>query len=251
MAELAMDTRGAKPAPDAMTPAMEFLGDQAVLLRWGDQAEVAVNRQVHAVAAALRTEMAPWLADCVPAYASLALYFDAAAITHERVAQWIADWLATRYDFVAAAASTTLARLVEIPVCYGGACGPDLDDVAQACGLSAAEVVERHVRCEYTVAMLGFSPGFPYLLGLDPQLAVARLATPRVRVPAGSVGIGGNQSGIYPGNGPGGWRLLGRTPQVLFNATQESPALLLPGDRVRFVPIAAARFEALIAARDQ
>ena len=132
---------------------------------------------------------------------------------------------------------TATARTVEIPVVYGGDCGPDLDSAAAELGMTAEQLLQRHANGEYTVAMIGFAPGFPYLLGLDPALALPRLATPRTKVAAGSVGIGGAQTGIYPRESPGGWRLIGRTPLVLFDPAREPPALLAPGDRVRFVAV--------------
>jgi KipI family sensor histidine kinase inhibitor len=121
---------------------------------------------------------------------------------------------------------------------YGGEHGPDLQRVADHAGLSTTDVIARHAVAEYTVAMLGFAPGFPYLLGLDAALATPRLATPRTRVPAGSVAIGGAQTGLYPQASPGGWNLIGRTDRVLFDPQRDPPALLAPGDRVRFVPVA-------------
>lgn len=226
-------------------PTVEPLGDQALLLRFGDVVDVAMNRRVHALAARLRAAPAPWLVDCVPAYASLALFFDGTTIPGKDPIAVVGDWLSALADGPALPSDAALPRLVEIPVCYGGDHGPDLDDVANACGLSAAQVVDRHSRPEYLVAMLGFSPGFPYLLGLDPGLAVPRLATPRMRVPAGSVAIGGAQTGVYPDEGPGGWRLIGRTPRWLFDARRDPPAQVLPGDRVRFVPIDATQFQVL------
>ena len=225
-------------------PTVEPLGDQALLLRWGDAIDIAVNRRVHAVAARLRAAGAPWLVDCVPAYASLAVFFDAAAIAGDQPMEAVAAHVRESIGAAGADADPSSSRLVEIPVCYDAPHAPDLADVANACGLDEAQLVARHARPEYVVAMLGFSPGFPYLLGLDPALAVPRLATPRVRVPAGSVGIGGAQTGIYPDAGPGGWRLIGRTPVALFDAGRSEPTTLLPGDRVRFVPIDAATFEA-------
>ncbi len=125
---------------------------------------------------------------------------------------------------------------------YGGEAGPDLADVAARAGIGADEAAARHAAGGYTVAMLGFAPGFPYLLGLDPSLATPRHATPRTRVEAGSVGIGGAQTGIYPASGPGGWRIIGRTPLRLFDAMRDPPTLLRAGDRVRFVAIDAATF---------
>jgi KipI family sensor histidine kinase inhibitor len=226
-------------------PTIEWLGDQALLLRWGDVVDPAVNAQVHAMAARLGLTRPPWLLDIVPAYASLALFFDDAAFAAGEPQAVIRDWLAPFLDDAGEASDGGTPRCVDIPVCYGGDHGPDLHDVAASSGLDPDEVVRRHSGREYRVAMLGFSPGFPYLLGLDPSLAVARLATPRTGIPAGSVGIGGAQTGVYPDQSPGGWRLIGRTPLRLFDAGREPPARLLPGDRVRFVPIDAARFEAL------
>jgi len=225
------------------TPTLEPLGDQALLLRWGDVAEVDANRRVHAFASALHATNASWLVDCVPGYASLAVFFFGVdgAEARERLLALAASEPAT---------GDASSRLVEIPVAYGGEHGLDLDDVASATGLTPAQVIERHAQVDYLVAMLGFSPGFPYLLGLDPQLAVPRLATPRTRVPAGSVGIGGAQTGVYPNEGPGGWRLIGRTTSVLFDAKREPPSLLLPGDRVRFVPVDAAAFRGSDVSRD-
>ena len=134
------------------------------------------------------------------------------------------------------------AEAIEIPVCYGGEFGPDLDAVATHCGLEPAEVSARHAAGDYRVAMLGFMPGFAYLLGLDESLHMPRRASPRTRVPAGSVAIGGAQTGIYPRELPGGWQLIGRTPLTLFDPSQAEPALLRPGQRVRFRAIDAAAF---------
>src|SRR5690606_20589654 len=122
-----------------------------------------------------------------------------------------------------------VSKLIEIPVCYGGDYGPDLADVAAHARMSEAEAIALHCRPEYTVAMIGFLPGFPYLLGMDPRLAMPRLTTPRAEVRAGAVGIGGAQTGIYPQPSPGGWRLVGRTPEILFDARRNPPSLLLPG----------------------
>ena len=128
------------------------------------------------------------------------------------------------------------SREISIPVIYGGEAGPDLGDVARHSGLSEKQVVELHSSVEYMVWFLGFQPWFPYFGGLPEQLAMPRRAEPRVLVPAGSVGIGGSQTGIYPLATPGGWQLLGRTPLALFDPNREEPVLLRSGDRVRFVP---------------
>ncbi|GGD10196.1 hypothetical protein GCM10011513_04570 [Franconibacter daqui] len=128
------------------------------------------------------------------------------------------------------------SRQVTLPVIYGGDMGPDLADVARHTGLSEKQVVEQHAAGEYIVYFVGFQPGFPYLGGLPAALATPRRAEPRLSVPAGSVGIGGNQTGVYPLPTPGGWQIIGRTPQALFDPTHEPPGLLMPGDTVRFVP---------------
>jgi KipI family sensor histidine kinase inhibitor len=134
-------------------------------------------------------------------------------------------------------------RARTIPVVYGGAMGPDLADVAERCGMAAGEVIERHAGSELTVEFIGFAPGFAYLGGLPEELRVPRLATPRTRTPAGSVGLADGMSGIYPGELPGGWRVIGRTPTTLFDPHREPPAYLLPGDRVWFEPIDAIEWD--------
>lgn len=223
---------------------METLAEDALLLRFGEAIELSINARVHAAAARLQEQLAG--VECVPAYASLLLRFN--------LAQWSDDDRLTpqqRLQEAVLAAlqdvpdTTDSAREVEIPVCYGGEAGPDLAGVAARTGLSEAEVITRHSAAAYRVAMLGFAPGFPYLLGLDPALAVPRRVDPRMRVPAGSVAIGGNQTGIYPQALPGGWQLIGRTPRVLFDLDASSPSLLRPGDRVRFRAIDQHEFQRL------
>lgn len=134
------------------------------------------------------------------------------------------------------ACPTSPTTLHEIPVEYGGAAGPDLAALADKAGLDRGDYINSHAAVEYTVAFLGFQPGFPYLSGLPAALHTRRRSTPRVRVPAGSVAVGGPYTGIYPAEGPGGWHLIGRTAAVLFDPQRAAPALLQPGDRVRFVP---------------
>ena len=161
---------------------------------------------------------------------------------YERVCQWVRD--------CAAAAARRVREVVErrvvIPVCYGGAEGPDLAAIGAAHGLTADEVVALHSGAEYFVSAVGFAPGFPYLGGLPAALHTPRRPTPRTRVPAGSVAIGGALSGVYPFETPGGWHLIGRTPLRLFNPQGRPPALLQAGDRVRFRPITADEFQAAV-----
>jgi inhibitor of KinA len=213
---------------------IETLGEDALLLRFGDAVDAAVNARVHALSRQIERVRPPWLHDLVPAYASLALFVDADAFDCrlDPLAE-AGRWL--QQQGFAGGDAETADRLIEIPVQYGNDDGPDLAALATHAGLGEDEVIARHCAVEYRVAMLGFSPGFPYLLGLDPRLAMARLDTPRTRVPAGSVGIGGAQTGIYPQAGPGGWRIIGRTTLTLFDPLHDPPTLLAPGDRVRFV----------------
>ncbi|MCE5232564.1 MAG: 5-oxoprolinase subunit PxpB [Mizugakiibacter sp.] len=232
--------------------ALEAMGESGLLLRFGERIDAALNARVHAAARVLRDAALPGLEDLVPTYASLLLRFDAAAAADaarmREVERRVRAALAAAGAAAQPIAGDAPARVVEIPVCYGGDCGPDLEAVAAHAGIDASTLIARHAAGDYRVAMLGFAPGFPYLLGLDPALHAPRLATPRTRVPAGSVAIGGAQAGIYPRELPGGWRIVGRTPLVLFDAAREPPCLLAPGDRVRFRAIDAAEFARLAGA---
>ena len=218
--------------------AVEPLGESALLVRFGDRIDPELNRLVHALDASVRAQPAAWLVDCVPAYASLALFFDPDAFDPALDPLVEATrWVRAQIEGMSSTRPGAAGRSVEIPVRYGGTSGPDLSDVAAHAGLTAVEVIKRHTQAEYRVALLGFAPGFPYLLGLDPALAMPRLSQPRTHVAAGSVGIGGAQTGIYPRSGPGGWRLIGRTEAALFDPARDPPSLLRPGDRVRFVAV--------------
>lgn len=223
-------------------PTFEPLADDALLVRFGEIIDAAHNARALDAARLLRERNPSWLRDAVPAYASLAVFFDGgridAADPHAFVATQIRATLRNQE-----AATAPNARIIDIPVCYEPEMAPDLAEAANELGVATDELIRRHSSASYTVAMIGFAPGFPYLLGLPDSLALPRLATPRTRVPAGSVAIGGNQTGIYPRESPGGWRLLGRTPVVLFDAARAAPALLTPGDQVRFQRIDTATFE--------
>lgn len=216
-------------------PVVEDLGEAALLLRLqGDTAEQA-NARIHALAARLAQKPPPDVREIVPAWTSLAVLFDGGedpAAVRARLHSWLLETLGSP----GSGESPPPVREHRLEVVFGGECGEDLDDLARHARCPADEVVRRFCAAEYRVAMLGFAPGFPYLLGLDPSLALPRLATPRPLVPAGSVAIAERQAGIYPRPGPGGWRLLGRTAAVLFDAERSPPALLAAGDRVRFVP---------------
>ena len=178
--------------------------------------------------AALRALKLPEIEDIIPADGSVLLVLRRGATVSQRLRQALAA--------DAAPLPQASGSLHQIAVEYGGAAGPDLPALAQRAGMDLATYIALHAAAEYTVAFLGFQPGFPYLRDLPPELHAPRLASPRVRVPAGSVALGGGYCGIYPASGPGGWHLIGRTEAVLFDPQRDAPALLQPGDRVRFVP---------------
>ena len=207
------------------------VGETAFSVEFGDAVDADLNRLVHAYDAALRAHPLPGLVETVPTYRSLLVMYDPLIKEAQAMRSMLLQTLAQIDD-----AELPEGRLVEIPVRYGGEWGPDLDDVAAHCGLTPDEVVRRHAGALYQVAMLGFAPGFAYLLGLPAQLATPRLPTPRLRVPPGSVGIAGEQTGVYALETPGGWRIIGRTDAILFDAARPDPFLLSAGDRVRFVP---------------
>ena len=205
-----------------------------MLVKFGERIDPAINRQVHALARRLASAPLAGMGEAVPAYASLLVHYDPAVLAEAP----LLEYLLTQAGGLEVEL-TAPARLVEIPTLYGGDYGPDLAELAALHGLTPEEVVRRHSAAEYLVYMLGFSPGFAYLGGLDPAIATPRLATPRARVPGGSVGIAGSQTGVYPTDSPGGWRLIGWTPLKLFDPAREPPVLLAAGDRVRFVPVQA------------
>lgn len=226
-----------------MTPVIEALGEFSFLLRWPNGAiDAEVLGEIHQLADQLRVAAPTGLLDLIPAYASLGVIFAATAdasarSTRRRALEQLIARSNAQNEHPHQGANTPAARdTVEIPVAYGPEFGADFNALCQQKQLSPEQLIELHSSVTYTVAMLGFAPGFPYLIGLDSRLHAPRHASPRQRVPAGSVGIAGAQTGIYPAAGPGGWQLIGQTNAHLFEPTSEPPSLLQPGDRVRFVP---------------
>lgn len=208
-------------------PRLHLLGDAALLCELPAPATLVQQQRIWALAAEAREW--PGVGEVLPGMNNLTLTFDPTAIELDALtAQVLEAWPKL-------SAKAVEGRLVEIPVTYGGEHGPDLGDVAAHTGFTPAEVVRRHSAGEYVVYLLGFLPGFAFMGGLAPELATPRRAEPRTAVPARSVGIGGEQTGIYPLVSPGGWQIIGRTSLEMFDPTAESPTLLRPGDRVRFV----------------
>jgi len=207
-------------------------GDRALFLNFANRISPQINRKVHLLASFIKK--GEGILEIVPTYRSLCIYYDPLRLRlrdlERRLCQ-IEDELGEPKK------TPPPARVLEIPVVYGGEYGPDLGFVANSCGLPEEEVVQIHSGRDYLIYMCGFSPGFSYLGGLDERIAAPRLKTPRVKVPAGSVGIAEGQTGIYPLESAGGWRLIGRTPLKLFDPQKDPPIPFLPGEYFRFVPI--------------
>ncbi len=218
-------------------------GEGGIVVELGDRIDPAVNARVHALARAVARRLAGEVLEVVPSYRSLLVLHDPLRVPRARLERRLIPLV----DELEGAPLVDLRRVVRIPVSYGGDLGPDLEDVARNAGLASAEVVALHAGAVYLVYMLGFTPGFPYLGGMSPRIACPRLATPRARLAPGSVGIAGDQTGIYPVESPGGWRIVGRTPLRLFDPDPRArrPFLLEPGDGLRFVPVERPAFDAL------
>ena len=210
-------------------PGVKLAGDSALLLELEERVDPAVNAHAVAVASAVRREAIRGVRDVVSTYRSVAVYFDPLVLDIAAVQDALQRAQAAKVQHVA-------GRTIEVPIIYGGEGGPDLAELAAYAALSPQQVIARHADADYRVFMLGFLPGFAYMGSVRSEIAMPRRATPRLRVPGGSVGIAGVQTAIYPRDSPGGWQIIGRTPLQVFDATKTPPSLLAPGDAVRFVP---------------
>ncbi len=222
------------------------LGDSALMVELGDRIDEATHRRVQAAWRALAAEPLPGVSESVPAYTSVTLFYDPARVVQagapeQEIVGWLTERVRERLKDPPKAAKAK-PRSVEVPVCYGAEFGPDLARVAAQAKLSPEEVVKRHQAATYVVYLIGFAPGFPYLGGLPKELATPRHAKPRMAVPAGSVGIAGAQTGIYPQVTPGGWNLIGCTPLRLFRPERDPPTVLQAGDEVKFKAVTAEEF---------
>jgi|SRR5208283_158300 len=224
---------------------LEPLGDSAVVATLGSAADGAALASARALAGRLAGAKARGIVDVVPAYATVTAFYD--PLQFSGFPDDAFDCVCRLIESCGAGAAgdppASAGGAFDIPVCYGGDFGPDLDLVARRCGIEAGEAAALHSGASYLVLAVGFTPGFPYLGGLPAALHTPRRDTPRARVPAGSVGIGGPQTGVYPVASPGGWQIIGRTPIALFRAGGSPPALLKPGDQVRFRAISPSEFE--------
>ncbi len=216
-------------------------GEGGIVVELGQGIDPAVNARVQALARAVAARLQDKVLEVVPSYRSLLVLHDPLRVPRAGLERRLIRLAAE----VEAAPPAQLRRVLRVPVCYGGELGPDLEEVARHAGLSTPELIALHAAPVYRVYLLGFTPGFPYLGGMSPRIACPRLPTPRARLAAGSVGIAGDQTGIYPVESPGGWRIVGRTPLRLFDPDPRArrPFLLEAGDGLRFVPIERQAFE--------
>jgi inhibitor of KinA len=214
-------------------------GDSAVVIELEDRIDPEVNARAVGLAESIAAQRIDGVRDVVPTYRSVAVYFDPLRVQYDRLRAYL-----DRIDVDAGWTATGSPRTITIPVCYGGELGPDLAGVATFADLSEQDVVNIHTATAYRVFMLGFVAGFAYMGSVDARIAMPRHSSPRVRVPPGSVGIAGVQTGIYPAATPGGWQLVGRTPLKPFDPARAEPFLMKAGDTVQFYPIARAEFDA-------
>lgn len=241
------DAPGRPPgsAPD-VTPAasVRFLpaGDTAIVVEFGDRVDRGLNAQVLRLSALVRAARIPGIVETLPTLRSLLVHYDPLVSDGASVTASIDRLLHHPHG------TATRTRAWRVPACYEGGHAPDLEEVAKRTGLDPGEVVRLHSSAQYHVYMVGFSPGFPYMGDLPESLALPRRKDPRVRVPAGSVAIATTMTAIYPVESPGGWHLIGATPVRLFDARWQRPALLAPGDTVKFEPVGAREFDEIRAA---
>ena len=212
-------------------------GDSSILIVFGDTINPETNQRIVSTVRLIREQKIEGIVDMIPAFVSLLVNYNPLVISYEKLRVRLEAILQMKTE-----AQETVRRVYEIPVCYGGEYGPDLQNIANHAGLSPREVIDIHMSRDYLIYMLGFLPGFCYLGGLDERIHTPRLQTPRLKIPAGSVGIGGSQTGIYPMESPGGWQLMGKTPVKTYDPDRQVPILVSAGEYIRFVEIDEAEF---------
>lgn len=222
-------------------PRFLFAGDLGLLVEFGDKIGPEINQKVRKIFLTLEKVAIDGITEAVPTYRSILIFYDPSKISFGQLQQEILN-----IDQKLEEVTIPPPETIEIPVLYGGEYGPDLDFVAQHNGLTPEEVIEIHTSGTYLIYMIGFTPGFPFLGGLSERLFTPRLKTPRAVVPAGSVGIANNQTGIYPIDSPGGWQLIGRSPLKLYNPCRENPILLKAGNYIKFKRITEAEYREIL-----
>jgi len=219
------------------TPRILAAGDQALLIEFGEEIKPAINRRVQAFTKRASQQRISGIGELVPSYCTVLIYYDPLRLSFSQAASWVGEFLSGGSVEVESAPT-----IKEVPVLYGGPHGPDIEFVAEHNGISVEEVIRFHTSQTYLVYVVGFSPGFTAMGTVPEKIRAPRLPTPRTRVPAGSVGIGGVQTGIYPVESPGGWRLIGRTPLRLFDLNWTPPSRFQAGDYARFYSISEEKF---------
>lgn len=213
-------------------------GDSAVNMEFGNSISEDINKKIRAMTSAVEVNEVYGIKELVPTYRSLMIHYDPLKVDFYELVNTLEN-IEENIDNIELSAPD----VIEIPTLYGGDCGPDIENVARHNNITVEEVVEIHTSREYLLYMLGFTPGFPYLGGMDTRIAAPRLQTPRTKIPGGSVGIAGEQTGIYPVSSPGGWQLIGRTPIKLFDYHRENPILLKSGNYIKFKSINEEEYE--------
>lgn len=219
------------------TPRILAAGDQAVLIEFGEEIKPAISRRIQAFTRRANQQRIPGIGELVPSYCTVLIYYDPSDLSFSQAASWAGEFLSSGSVEV-----ESTPKIKEVPVFYGGPSGPDINFVAEHNGISVEEVIRFHTGQTYLVYVVGFSPGFTAMGTVPEKIQAPRLPTPRTRVPAGSVGIGGVQTGIYPVESPGGWRLIGRTPLRLFDLNWTPPSRFQAGDYARFYSISEEEF---------
>ena len=226
-------------------------GDRCLLVDLGDQIDEQVGLRCLSLADRLRQAKVPGVLDVVASFTAVAIFYQPGREIGDNPIGRLTDLVNDIVEQISQGHFELASRRIEIPVCYGGEHGPDLDDVAQRMGLTPEEVIKAHHTSTCRVYMIGFAPGHPYIGIHDERFSLPRREVPRTALPAGSLGIANRQSTIYPNVLPGGWHIIGATPLKLFNANAEQPTLLTPGDEIVFVPIDQAQFARLKAEQEQ
>ncbi|MDO4276785.1 MAG: 5-oxoprolinase subunit PxpB [Eubacteriales bacterium] len=207
-------------------------GDSSILVEFGKEISPEINRKITATVQLMKEQHIEGVVDVIPAFCSLLINYDPRVVTYDELKKRMRHLV--KMDVMS---DVEQKKIFEIPVCYGGEYGPDIANIAEHAGLTEEEVIKIHSSRDYLIYMLGFLPGFCYLGGLDERIHTPRLANPRIKINAGSVGIGGSQTGIYPLDSPGGWQLMGMTPVKTYDPKRETPILVEAGDYIRFVPV--------------
>lgn len=221
-----------------MKPTISPVGDRAISIDFGQVIDPTINRHIRQTIERIKALQLEGIIELVPTYCALLVEYDAMLYSYSKICNIIEPTLEEGMTNT----TNELVTVVEVPTVYGGEFGPDLSFVASHNHLSEDEVISIHSGTDYLVYMLGFIPGFTYLGGMDPRIATPRLSSPRTLIPAGSVGIAGEQTGTYPSDSPGGWQIIGRTPVTMYDMSKAQAALLKAGDYVRYVPIDESEF---------